>query len=41
MGLGDEEGWGGALAVFGFLGPETNAKAETMDPLGSRRFGEF
>ena len=38
-GLGEEEGWGGALAVFGFLGREIEAKAETMEPVGSRRFG--
>ena len=37
-GLGEEEGWGGALAFFGFLGPETEAKAETIEPLGSGRF---
>ena len=29
----DEDGWwGGALAVFGFLGPETEANAVRMEP---------
>ena len=31
--------WGGALAVFGFLGPETEAKAVMMEPMGSCVFG--
>ena len=41
VGLGEEEGWGGALAFFGFLGPESEAKAETIEPLGSSRFDAF
>ena len=40
-GLGEDGWWGGALAVFGFLGPETEANAVRMEPMGSCRFGVF